>query len=419
MAKFEITGGRKLSGKIKVAGNKNSVLPIMAACLLTEQTCSIENVPDISDVGVMAQLMEQAGAKISGIGTTKLTISCPKIRLAEFSPELTQKLRASVLLLAPMLSRVGKVKMGYPGGDVIGRRPLDTHVQALEAIGAHIDQADDFYIAKVDKFIGANIFLQEASVTATENAIMAAVLAKGQTQVKRAASEPHVVDLCQFLVKMGAQISGIGSNILTINGVSSLSGTTHSVRPDHIEVGTFAILASVTAGTIEISPIVKEDLDMVLLTLSKFGVNFKIEEDKLIVQDGKLKSVEKVVTDVWPGFPTDLMAPMIVLATQAEGVTILHDWMYESRMFFVDKLLSMGAKVEIADPHRVLVYGPTKLRGQKLDTPDIRAGIALVIAALAAKGKSTIDKAELIERGYENIVERLSSLGAKIKRIPK
>ena len=417
MAKFQIIGNLKLSGSIKVAGNKNSVLPIMAACLLTQDICVLENVPNISDVAIMAELLTLCGVQIRGLGTSTLTINSQKVKEATFPQDLTEKLRASVLLLAPILSRVGKIKMGYPGGDIIGRRPLETHIQALESLGATIEKEDDYYIAKSNGFKGNSIFLQEASVTATENAILASVLAKGETVIKRAASEPHVVDLCQFLVKMGANIQGIGSNVLHIYGVKSLSGTRHSIRPDHIEVGTFAILAAVTSGKIEISPVIKEDLDMILLTLEKFGVNFQTEEDKLIVGNGKLKALEKVVTDVWPGFPTDLMAPTIVLATQAQGVTLLHDWLYESRMFFVDKLLSMGAKAEIADPHRVLVYGPAKLRGQRLDTPDIRAGIALVIAALAADGKSVIDKAELIERGYENIVERLLALGAKIKRV--
>lgn len=417
MARFEITGGSKLSGQIKVAGNKNSVLPIMAACLLTEDTCTIENVPDISDVEVMAKLLVTAGAKISGIGTGKLTIRCQAIKSTEFTSDLTEKLRAAILLLGPMLARAGKIKMGYPGGDIIGRRPLATHTQAMEALQARVVTQDDFYIATCSKLVGADIFLQEASVTATENAIMAACLAQGQTTIRRAASEPHVIDLCQFLVKMGARISGIGSNVLTINGVAKLSGTTHRIRPDHIEIGTFVILASIIGSRVTISPVIKEDLEMILLTLSKFGVNFKQENETLVVGKSNLAAVEKVVTDVWPGFPTDLMAPTIVLATQAHGVTILHDWMYESRMFFVDKLLSMGAKVEIADPHRVLVYGPANLRGQRLDTPDIRAGIALVIAALAAQGKSTIERAELIERGYENIVERLTAIGAKIQRV--
>ena len=317
-----------------------------------------------------------------------------------------------------MLSRIGKIEMGHPGGDVIGRRPLDSHFQAMEALGAKVVMENNTFSVWAKKLSGTEIFLMEASVTATENAIMAAVLANGETTIKRAASEPHVVDLCQMLVEMGANISGIGSNVLRVKGVNSLSGANHRVRPDHIEVGTFAILAAVTGGKIKISPVISEDLDMIFLTLEKFGMNFRIQGNDLIVEESKLTAVEKVVTDVWPGFPTDLIAPMIVLATQAEGVTILHDWMYESRMFFVDKLLLMGAKVEIADPHRVFVYGSSNLIGQRLDTPDIRAGIALVIAALIADGQSIIDKAELIERGYENLVERLSGLGGAIRYIP-
>lgn len=414
MSSLIIKGNKKLSGKISVAGNKNAVLPIMAAAILTSEECTLENVPNISDVKVMAAMLEQAGAKVSGIGTGKLKIKAEKIEKAVFPSEQTQKLRAAVLLLGPMLSRVGQVEMGYPGGDVIGRRPLNTHIQALKSLGAVIQEDADIISASAKSLKGADIFLEEASVTATENAIIAAVLAQGETVINRAASEPHVIDLCQFLTKMGAQISGVGSNLLRIKGVEKLNGTSYSIRPDHIEVGTFAILAAVTKSRLEISPVIAEDLRMILLSLEKFGVNFEVKEDRLFIKESSLHSVEKVVTDVWPGFPTDLIAPMIVLATQAEGATIIHDWMYESRMFFVDKLLSMGGKVEIADPHRVLVYGPTKLRGQKLDTPDIRAGMALVIAALAAEGQSTIDKAELIERGYENLVERLSALGARI-----
>lgn len=417
MAKFIVKGSLKLSGSIRVAGNKNSVLPIMAASLLARDASTIENVPQISDVKTMAELIKLAGVEVKFHTNSKITVNPAKVRKVDYPNNLTEKLRASVTLLGPVVARVGYIKMGYPGGDIIGRRPLDTHFQVLEALGAKVKKEDDYFEVTAQKLKGCEIFLQEASVTATENAIIAASTAQGLTTIKRAASEPHIMDLCEFLIKMGAQIDGVGSNVLKITGVENLYGTTHTIRTDHIEVGTFAILAAVTKSRIDIFPVVKEDLDMTLLTLKRFGVKFEIEKDKLKIYPSKLTAVEKVVTDVWPGFPTDLMAPMIVLATQAQGVTILHDWMYESRMFFVDKLLSMGAKVEIADPHRVFVYGPTKLHSQKLDTPDIRAGIALVIAALAAKGKSEIDKVELIERGYENIVDRLTSLGAKIERV--
>lgn len=390
----------------------------MASCLLTDGASEIENVPKIADVSIMAKILEVCGAKITGLGTSRLTITPGDIKSAAISSDLTEKLRASILFLGPLLARTGMVKMGYPGGDIIGRRPLGAHVQVMKALGAKIEEEDDFLVASAPKLKGAEIFLEEASVTATENALMIAVLAEGITVIKRAACEPHIVDLCQFLVKMGAQIEGITTNVLKITGVSKLTSTSHVVRPDHIEIGTFAILAALTRGTIEISPIIKEDLNMILLTLAKFGVAYQVRQNTLIIKASQLKATEKVVTDIWPGFPTDLMAPMIVLATQAEGATILHDWMYESRMFFVDKLISMSAKIVIADPHRVLVYGPTKLHSQRLDTPDIRAGIALVIAALIAHGQSTIEKAELVERGYENIVERLAALGAKIIRAP-
>ncbi len=416
MAKYLISGPAKLSGKIKIAGNKNSVLPIMAASILSTEPSTIENVPNISDVDVMASLLKLAGVDVKITGST-VTINPQSVTKTVFPNDLTEKLRASVLLIAPILARVGYVKMGYPGGDIIGRRPLDTHFQVLESLGAKVKKEDGYFEVWAQKLKGVSIFLQEASVTATENAIIAACVAEGETTIKRAASEPHVIDLCEFLVKMGAKIEGIGSNVLKITGSQKLNGATHAVRPDHIEVGTFAILAAVTKSKIEMSPVIQDDLDMILLTFKKFNVKYEITNDVLVVYPSDLQAVEKVVTDVWPGFPTDLMAPMIVLATQAKGVTILHDWMYESRMFFVDKLLSMGAKVEIADPHRVFVYGPAKLHAKVLNTPDIRAGIALVIAALAANGKSEIEEAQLIERGYENIVERLSSLGAKIQRV--
>ena len=337
--RFDIKGGRRLSGEIKVAGNKNSILPIMAACLLTGQPCILENVPKISDVSVLADLLEKCGAKVKGIGSSKLTIDCKNIKSATFPSTLTEKLRASVLLLGPMLARAGSIKMGYPGGDVIGRRPLTTHIQALTSLGATIKEDDDFFQAKTQHLKGTEVFLQEASVTATENVLMAASLIDDQTVIKRAASEPHVVDLCNFLAKLGVEIRGIGSDVLKIRGKKQLSGATHTIRPDHLEVGTFAICAAITKGTVRISPIIKEDLDMILLVLGKFGVNFKIEDGTLIVADSKLKAVEKVVVDIWPGFPTDLMAPMIVLATQAEGATILVCFLLTSFFQWVQKLL--------------------------------------------------------------------------------
>lgn len=417
MAKFIINGGVPLKGNIRIAGNKNSVLPCMAACLLTDEECILENVPQINDVSVLAEILQSLGVKIEGLGSHTLKINARNIKNSKLDPNLCAQLRASVLLLAPLLSRFGEISMPHPGGDIIGRRAIDTHVQALKALGAKFEESDGMYQFKSTEFKGGNVFLAEASVTATENAILAASLASGETIIRNAASEPHVADLCNFLQKMGAKIAGIGSNFLIISGVSNLHGAKHKVCPDHIEAGTFAIASAATGGGVELVDINSSDLSMIFIILSKMGVKFKNTKSSLRIFPSKLVSTEKIVTNIWPGFPTDLMAPMIVLATQARGATLLHDWMYESRMFFVDKLLSMGANVTIADPHRVLVYGPTPLKGQNLDSPDIRAGIALVTAALCAKGKSEIDKAELVERGYEKIEERLSALGADIRKV--
>lgn len=416
MAKFIIDGGFPLKGRVKVAGNKNAVLPCMVGCLLTDEECILENVPKIADVLILGKLLTNLGVKIEGLGSSTLKIDAKGTKPANLDPDLCAQLRASVLLLSPLLSHFGKVSMPHPGGDIIGRRAIDTHVQVMKALGAKFKEKDGEYYFETKGLEGSTVFLTEASVTATENAILAAVLASGETVIKNAASEPHVADLCNFLVKMGAKISGIGSNFLAISGVKKLHGTIHKVSPDHIEAGTFTIATLTTGGEVALEDINPFDLDMILMTLAKMGAKFDLHNSSLKIFSSDLVSTEKIVTNIWPGFPTDLMAPLIVLATQAKGQTLLHDWMYESRMFFVDKLLSMGANVTIADPHRVLVYGPTRLSGQKLDTPDIRAGIALVIAALCAQGKSVIDQAELIERGYEKIEDRLSALGAKITR---
>lgn len=415
MASIEITGGKNLSGSIKIAGNKNSVLPIMAACLLTKETCILENVPNISDVTTLAKLLMLANVAVEGLGTSKLKVCAKNLSLVEFPQKLTEKLRASILLIGPIIARTGQIKMGYPGGDVIGRRPLDTHVLALGKLGAVFSEPNDHIVVIAKNLKGCEITLKEASVTATENVLMASSRASGSTIIRNAAAEPHVVDLCHFLEKLGVGIEGIGTSTLKVIPQEEPRGATHTIRPDHIEVGTFAILAAVTASKIKMSPVLAEDLKVILPTLSQFGVKYELKGDKITVVDGQLKAVPNITTGVWPGFPTDLMAQTIVLATQAKGTTILNDQMYESRMFFVEKLISMGAKIKIVSPHQVQVFGPTKLSGQKLATPDIRAGVAIVIAALAASGTSVIDKAQLIERGYENLVERLRALSAEIK----
>jgi len=417
MAKFVIQGGKALRSEVNIAGNKNAVLPCMAAAVLSDEEFVLENVPQISDVAVMATILQKLGAKIEGLGSPVLRISCKKMSFSKLDQDLVTQLRASILLCGPLLYRFGKVSFCHPGGDVIGRRSIETHIAALSPFDVKFTRRNDEYYGEGLRLHHAEIFLEEASVTATENTLLLASVLPGKTIIKNAASEPHVVNLCQMLSLMGTQISGIGSNYLTVKGTKSLKGVRHQISPDHIEVGTFAIAAAVTGGEIEILKVEKKDLDPIALVISKMGLEMEFKNNSLFVYPSKLKSVEKVTTGIWPAFPTDLMSPLIVLATQAEGVTLLHDWMYESRMFFVDKLLSMGANITIADPHRVLVSGKTKLHGQILDTPDIRAGMALILAALAAEGESVINKIELVERGYEKIEERLSSLGARIKKV--
>ena len=418
MAKFIIKGGQPLQGEIKVSGNKNAILPIMAATVLTSQKCILENVPQISDVEVMARILQGIGARIEGLGTPRLIIDPENVSQFVLDPELVKKLRASVLLLGPLLARFGKARMRHPGGCLLGRRAIGTHFDALTALGAKIVTSEENYEAKVRQSHGAHIFLDEASVTATENALMMASLTSGVTMIEDAACEPYVEDLANFLISMGAQIEGAGTNRIRVAGVKSLSGASHRVLPDYMDIGTFAIAAAVTKGSVTITGVRENDLQMILLYLGRMGVKYQLENGMLKILPSELVAANaKIQTRPWPGFPTDLMSPLIVLATQARGTTLCHDWMYETRMFFVDKLITMGANITLCDPHRALVVGPSKLKGKELESPDIRAGMALVVAALCAQGESVIDKVELIERGYEKIEERLKSLGADIKRI--
>lgn len=418
MAKFIIKGGKTLKGEIKISGNKNAILPIMAATLLTQQECFLENVPKISDVLVMAQILKDIGAEIEGLGTDKLKISTKKVNKFSLNPKLVQKLRASILLLGPLLARFGKAKLRHPGGCIIGRRAVGTHFDALEVLGAKTINGEEDYESEVKTPHPGHIFLDEISVTATENAMMMASLIPGVTVIEDAACEPHVEDLAQFLTNMGVRIEGAGTNRITIYGSKNLRGTKYKIGPDYIDAGTFAVIGAVTKSKLSIVGVKEKDLPMILLYFKRMGVEYKIKNDALTVFPSKLVApTKKIQTRPWPGFPTDLMSPLIVLATQAEGTTLCHDWMYESRMFFVDKLINMGAKITLCDPHRVLVTGPTKLTGKNLESPDIRAGMALVLAALCAQGKSEIANIEMIERGYENIEGRLRSLGADIKRV--
>jgi UDP-N-acetylglucosamine 1-carboxyvinyltransferase len=417
MARFIITGGKKLEGEFFISGNKNAALPILAATVLTDEECLIRNLPQITDVATMLALLADLGKRIEQPGNKEVRLRGP-VKKATLDNALVQKMRASILLLGPLLARMGKARLGPPGGCVIGRRAVGTHFDALTTLGASIIGVEDNYEATLSHPQPGEIFLDEVSVTATESAMMCAAALPGETVIENAACEPHVADLALVLIKMGAIIAGEGTNRLIIHGQKHLSGFEHRLVPDHIEAGTMIIAGACTQGHLVIRDIRPAHLRPMLIYLERMGVQVKLRDDTTLeVFPSALKaSSVKIQTRPWPGFPTDLMSPLIVLATQAQGMTLCHDWMYESRMVFVDKLIAMGANITPCDPHRVLVIGPTQLRPQKLSSPDIRAGIALVIAALAASGTSTIDNVELIDRGYEDIVTRLKKLGAEIAR---
>lgn len=416
--KYIINGGHRLDGTVRISGNKNSVFPCVGAALLTSDEVTLENIPSLKDTEVLIQILKKLGVSAQKEGST-LKIKALDLRRFSLPEDLMIKLRGSVVLAGAILGRFGRVNFYHPGGDVIGRRSIDTHLEGFKALGATVKKNNLKYsIFNLSQTNGdCDIFLSEASVTATENLILASVLGQRQVVLRNAAKEPHIADLCKMLVQMGAQIEGAGCDTLTIKGVSSLRGTTFRIGEDFIEAGTYAVAAAVTGGEVKIEGITDASiLDPLIMPLKSFGIKIENIDGGVKVYPSKLKSVPLLVTNIWPGFPTDFMSVAIVLATQCKGVTLCHDWMYEGRMFFTDKLITMGAKITLADPHRVLVYGPDKLRGRSLATPDIRAGMALVVAALAAKGKSVINQAELIERGYEEVVEKLKSLGAEISR---
>jgi UDP-N-acetylglucosamine 1-carboxyvinyltransferase len=417
VSKFIIQGGTALNGEIQTAGNKNAALPIIAATVLTDETCTLHNVPRIRDVDTMLSLLRDLGKTVEPTATNSCRIS-GTVSKSRLDNKLAGNLRASILYMAPLLARTGQVETVPPGGCVIGRRNVDTHFEVLTAFGARHQIEEKYYTASLARSKAANIFLLESSVTATENALLLAALTDGRTIIDNAAAEPHVLDLAEVLNKMGANIQGAGTNHVQIDGNRKLGGFEHRIVPDHIETGTFAIAAACTKGDLLIHDACPDHFYIIGNVLKRMGVHFKFSANHTLhLKPSRLVSHDlKIRVGLWPGFPTDLMSPLIVLATQAHGVTLCHDWMYESRMFFVDKLIAMGAQITQCDPHRVLVSGPTRLRGQELNSPDIRAGIALMIAALSAQGKSIIDRAELIDRGYENITERLNQLGAQIRR---
>lgn len=424
MHKYLVEGGFPIKGKIKANGNKNAALPCIAATLLTDEEVILRNIPEIEDVHVMFEVLTYLGCYVEKLADHEYKVKTNNIKTSELPVDLCGKVRASILFAGPILARTGKVILPPPGGDIIGRRRLDTHFLALSELGARIE-IDGVFKITANKLIGEDIFLDEASVTATENAIMASVLAEGKTILSNCASEPHVQDLCNMLNEMGAEITGIGSNILKINGKDKLSGTDFRIGADFMEVGSLIGLCAVTGGELEITHADPHNLRMTKLAFNKLGINWQQDASSVYVPSNqKLKVVSDMGGSIphiddapWPGFPPDLTSIMTVVATQVEGTILIHEKMFESRMFFVDKLIGMGAGIILCDPHRAVVSGPSRLRGDTLVSPDVRAGMAMVIAALCAKGKSQIHNVYQIERGYENIVNRLTSLGARIDRV--
>ncbi|MBQ3837197.1 MAG: UDP-N-acetylglucosamine 1-carboxyvinyltransferase [Treponema sp.] len=422
MHEYRIEGGFPIKGKITAAGNKNAALPCIAATLLTEEKVTLRNIPEIEDAGVMFKILEGLGASVKKVEKHVWEVTAQKIEATLIPPELSKKIRASILFAGPLIARFGKASMMPPGGDVIGRRRLDTHFLALTELGARVD-IDGKFEFSANKLVGDDIFLDETSVTATENALMAAVLAEGRTTITNAASEPHVQDLCKMLVAMGAKITGVGSNILIIDGVKKLHGCDFAIGPDYMEIGSFIGLAAATRGSVTIENINPPDMRPLRIAFGKLGIRWNITGNTLEVaanQDMKVNPdlggmIPKIDDSPWPGFPPDLTSIMTVVATQVEGSVLIFEKMFESRMFFVDKLIGMGARITLCDPHRAVVSGPCVLHGDKLVSPDVRAGMAMVIAAMIARGESSISNVYQIERGYENLIPRLKALGARIE----
>jgi UDP-N-acetylglucosamine 1-carboxyvinyltransferase len=422
---FVIEGGAALSGTVRAAGNKNGALPILAACLLTEEAVTLTNVPRIRDVDTMVALLADVGADVEWIGANEIRVTAGGVRKSELDEELCSRMRASFLLAGPLLSRLGAVSVPPPGGDVIGRRRLDPHIHAFAELGAQIEIGPRFEVSAPDGLRGKNVFLDEASVMATENTIMAAVLTPGETVVGNAACEPHVQDLCRFLVSLGADIEGIESNVLRIQGVTSLHGGEWRIGSDHIEVASFIGLAAITGGGITIEGVETKDLTSILPPFARLGVRVELGENsvhvparqQLVVEDDLGGHIAKIEDGPWPAFPADLTSIAVTVATQSFGTVLIFEKMFESRLFFTDKLVSMGARIILCDPHRVVVSGPAQLYGQRMESPDIRAGMSMLLASLCAEGQSTIGAVYQIDKGYERIDERLRGLGARIERV--
>ena len=418
MSTLLIEGGHRLQGRVAVEGNKNAALPLLAACLLTDEECVLENVPRIGDVEVMARLLLDVGAEVDGIGSTTLRIRTPRVTSSVPDRALVGRLRGSVLLLGPLLARLGRAQIAPPGGDFPARRSISTHLEALFQMGARQSGSGDYLLEAPDGLTGASMYLYEASVTGTETALLAAAAARGVTEIRHAAMEPHVVELCQFLQKMGAGVSGIGSSTIRVEGASRLRGATHTLGGDYIEAGSWAVVGAITGGEIDIEGARESEIEVVAAVLKRMNVQCGMRDGVFQVKPSSPKSIRRITTGLWPAFPSDLISLVTVLATQAEGRTLVHDWMYELRLFALEQMSGMGADMFLADAHRIIVSGPTRLRGGRvLDSRDLRSGMSLIAAGLAADGQTRVEPLETVERGYSRLVERLEALGAKVAKV--
>ena len=417
MASLKVVGGRTLSGRVAVEGNKNSALPLIAACMLTDQPCELANVPRIRDVEVLLDIIERLGARVEGRGTGTLVIQCPSVTGDRPDATLVGRLRGSVLLLGPLLARLGSARLAPPGGDFPARRTIATHLDALVALGARPLGGPGHALHAPDGLRGASFYLDEASVTGTETALLAAVAARGPSEIRHAAMEPHVVELCEFLRGMGAGIEGAGTPRIRVEPPVRLGSARHRLAGDYIEAGSWGVVAAITNGSIEVTGARSQDLEVIASPLRRMGLNCSYDDDTLRVAPSKLVAVRRITTGLWPGFPSDLVSLVTVLATQADGRTLLHDWLYELRLFALEQMSAMRADLFLCDPHRIIVSGPSKLRGRVLDSRDLRSGMALIAAALAADGESRITPLETVERGYASLVERLRTLGADVERV--
>jgi UDP-N-acetylglucosamine 1-carboxyvinyltransferase len=416
MATLRISGGRRLSGRVAVEGNKNSALPLLAACLLTDQECVLDNVPRIRDVEVLVDILAGLGATISGVGTSTLRVKCEKVLTDRPDPSLVGKLRGSVLLLGPLLARTGSARLAPPGGDFPARRTISTHLQALAALGAVPRDEPGHSLEVPWGLSGASFYLDEASVTGTETALLGAAAAKGRTDIRHAATEPHVVELCRFLRAMGVGIEGEGTSTIRVEAPTRLRGAEHRLDGDYIEAGSWAVVAAITGGDIVVTGARAVDMEVIAAPMKKMDVRCAWDDEKLVVEPSTMTAARRITPGLWPGFPSDMVSLLTVLATQAEGRTLVHDWLYELRLFALEQLSGMRADLFLCDPHRMIVSGRTRLRGKQLDSRDLRSGMALIAAALAADGESEVSPLETVERGYGSLVERLKSLGAQVER---